>query len=149
MSWISGLAVVVVVGLAANLLGGLLARLFFKNRRLWTDVVLDEVSRLGLGLVALSYAILLLTAVRAVSSSVLWGFLTVLALLALLRLKQLFPVRLCPGRQSVGRRGQTLSGPHEKLRLCPPSIMGSGFHLRTLQARSAARPKPINRGRRT
>ncbi len=94
MSWISGLAVVGVVGLAANLLGGRLAGLLFKNRRLFVDVVLDEVSRLGLGLVVLSYAILLLTAVRAVSSSVLWGFLTVLALLALLRLKQLFPALL-------------------------------------------------------
>ncbi|HEX9903102.1 MAG TPA: hypothetical protein VGB72_09610 [Acidobacteriota bacterium] len=31
MTWISGLAEVVVVGLAANLLGGFLARLFFKR----------------------------------------------------------------------------------------------------------------------
>lgn len=91
MTWLSGLAEVVVVGLAANLLGGFLARLFFKNARLFADVVLDEVSRLGLGLVVLSYGILLLTATRAVSYGVLWGFLAFLTVLALLRLKQLVP----------------------------------------------------------
>jgi hypothetical protein len=90
LSVLCGLIEVVIVGLAANELGGFLAKLFFKNKRLFADIVLDEISRLALGLVGISYALLLLVAVRVVYSGVLWGFLFLLALLALLRLKRLF-----------------------------------------------------------
>jgi len=90
LSVIYGLIEVVIVGLAANELGGFLAKLFFKNKRLFADILLDEISRLALGLVGISYALRLLVALRVVYSGVLRGFLFLLALLALLRLKRLF-----------------------------------------------------------
>ncbi len=91
MSWIIGLAEIVVVGLAANCLGGLSARLVFKDRQLFADSVLEEVSRAGLGLILISYSLFLLSVLRVISSAVLWGLLAGLAVPALWRLKQLLP----------------------------------------------------------
>jgi len=82
-----GIFAVVAVALAADSVGGLLKKLFFKRKGCFDDPVLNEIGSIAIGLVFISYFLFFLVTVRWVYREVFWAVLVICILAALPRLK--------------------------------------------------------------